>query len=140
MNSNLQSIKRKSDEWHKYRILDKVLDVNYPFPNINECIDSFEFQGIQTTSEAALEGFEMKHCLYTNYNVMMLEGEYMAFKVIGEGIRGTFGAYVSRNALNNNFLEFKYDQCFSVGNTKMPKEAHSACKKLVKMINKQNIE
>lgn len=135
LNSNLQSIKRKSEEWHKYRVLENVLDVNYPFPNITECIGGFDFQLIQTTSEAALEAYEVKHCLYTNYNEMMLDGEYMAFRVNGEGIRGTFGAFVSRNASNDNFLELKYDQCFSVNNTKMPKNAHKACKTLVKKIN-----
>ena len=140
LNSNLQSIKRKSEEWHKIRVLENIENINYPFPNITECIDGFDFQLIQNSSEAALEAYEVQHCLYTNYNRMMIEGAYMAFRVNGEDIRGTFGAFVSKNALNPNLLELKYDQCFSVRNTRMPKNAHSACKRLVQKINKKNIK
>lgn len=133
--STTKSLLNKSKQWHKKIILEKDLTEHIDFntPHIDQNIDDLHFKIIKNSQELAIEGIEMRHCIYS-FKHRMREKNYLAFRIenVDQKIRATLGIHLVHE---QDHISYRFNQCYGIYNSIVPQNVYEACQKLIKQLN-----
>lgn len=135
-NTTAKSLLNKSKQWHKKIVLEKDIKdkIDFNIPHIKVCIADLSFEVIKNSQDLAIEGIEMRHCIYS-YKHRIAERNYLAFKVESEDkkIRASLGIHLMHN---QDQISYQFNQCFGIYNSNVPLHVHEACQKLIEQLNR----
>lgn len=133
--STPKSLFNKSKQWHKKIILEKDVKelIDFNIPLIDQIIDDLHFEVIKNSQDLAIEGLEMRHCIYS-FKHRIGERKYLAFKVesADQKIRASLGIYLVHE---QDFISYRFNQCYGIYNSTVPQNVYDACQKLIEQLN-----
>lgn len=133
--STPKSLFNKSKQWHKKIILEKDVKelIDFNIPHIDQSIGDFRFEIIKNSQNLAIEGIEMRHCIYS-FKHRIGERKYLAFKVesADQKIRASLGIHLVHE---QDFISYRFNQCYGIYNSTVPQNVYDACQKLIEQLN-----
>ncbi len=133
--STLKSLINKSKQWHKKIVLEKDAKehIDFNIPHIDQSIDDLRFEIIKNSQELAIEGIEMRHCIYS-FKHRIRDRNYLAFKVesADQKIRASLGINLVHE---QDHISYRFNQCYGIYNSIVPQQVYEACQKLIAQLN-----
>jgi len=133
--STSKSLFNKSKQWHKKIVLEKDIKehIDFNIPHIDQSIGDLRFEIIKNSQDLAIEGIEMRHCIYS-YKHRIGERNYLAFKVesADQKIRASLGIHLVHE---QDHISYRFNQCYGIYNSTVPQNVHEACQKLIEQLN-----
>ena len=103
----------------------------FGIPKVQNIADLHGIEYITTSKRLYIEGYTLKHCVYTSYGDITRKKQYLVFNINGH----TLGLRMHKNSLNSKCISAQWDQLYGKFNSSPDAYTTTIAESFVKNLN-----